>query len=71
MGYGTYGDPGFGITPEEVIREFGNPWEGGGHGRSGQNDDETQTMIKVVAGHQFSYPELSKCRGHSTSARLK
>ena len=53
MGYGTYGDPGFGITPEEVIREFGNPWEGGGHGRSGQNDDETQTMIKVVADINF------------------
>ena len=53
MGYGAYGDPGFGITPEEVIREFGNPWEGGGHGRSGQNDDETQTMIKVIADLNF------------------
>ena len=53
MGSGAYGDPGFGITPEEVIREFGNPWEGGGHGRSGQNDDETQTMIKVVADINF------------------
>ena len=53
MGFGTYGDPGFGVTPEEVIREFGNPWEGGGHGRSGQNDDETQTMIKVVADINF------------------
>ena len=53
MGYGVYGDPGFGVTPEEVIREFGNPWEGGGHGRSGQNDDETQTMIKVVADINF------------------
>lgn len=53
MGYDAYGDSGFGITPEEVIREFGNPWEGGGHGRSGQNDDETQTMIKVVADINF------------------
>ena len=53
MGYGTYGDAGFGITPEEVIREFGNPWEGGGHGRSGQNDDETRTMIKVIADLNF------------------
>ena len=53
MGYEAYGDSGFGITPEEVIREFGNPWEGGGHGRSGQNDDETQTMIKVVADINF------------------
>ena len=53
MGYDAYEDSGFGITPEEVIREFGNPWEGGGHGRSGQNDDETQTMIKVVADINF------------------
>ena len=53
MGYAAYGDAGFGITPEEVIREFGNPWEGGGHGRSGQNDDETQTMIKVIADLNF------------------
>lgn len=53
MGYGTYGDPGFGITPEKIIREFGNPWEGGGHGRSGHNDDETQTMIKVIADLNF------------------
>ena len=53
MGYDAYGDSGFGVTPEEVIREFGNPWEGGGHGRSGQNDDETQTMIKVVADINF------------------
>ena len=53
MGYDAYGDSGFGITPEEVIREFGNPWEGGGHGRSGENDDETQTMIKVVADINF------------------
>ena len=53
MGHGAYGDAGFGITPEEVIREFGNPWEGGGHGRSGQNDDETQTMIKVIADLNF------------------
>ena len=53
MGFAAYGDAGFGITPEEVIREFGNPWEGGGHGRSGQNDDETQTMIKVVADINF------------------
>ena len=53
MGYATYGDAGFGITPEAVIREFGNPWEGGGHGRSGQNDDETQTMIKVIADINF------------------
>ena len=53
MGYAAYGDSGFGITPEEVIREFGNPWEGGGHGRSGQNDDETQTMIKVIADLNF------------------
>ena len=53
MGYDAYGDSGFGITPEEVIREFGNPWEGGGHGRSGHNDDETQTMIKVVADINF------------------
>ena len=53
MGYDAYGDSGFGITPEEVIREFGNPWEGGGHGRSGQNDNETQTMIKVVADINF------------------
>ena len=53
MGYDVYKDAGFGITPEEVIREFGNPWEGGGHGRSGQNDDETQTMIKVVADINF------------------
>ena len=53
MGYDAYGDSGFGITPEEVIRESGNPWEGGGHGRSGQNDDETQTMIKVVADINF------------------
>ena len=53
MGYDAYGDSGFGITPEKVIREFGNPWEGGGHGRSGQNDDETQTMIKVVADINF------------------
>ena len=53
MGYAAYGDAGFGITPEEVIREFGNPWEGSGHGRSGQNDDETQTMIKVVADINF------------------
>ena len=53
MGYDAYGDSGFGITPEEVIREFGNPWEGGGHGRSGQNADETQTMIKVVADINF------------------
>ena len=53
MGYGIYGDAGFGITAEKVIREFGNPWEGGGLGRSGQNDDETQTMIKVVADINF------------------
>ncbi len=53
MGYAAYGNAGFGITPEEVIREFGNPWEGGGHGRSGQNDDETQTMIKVIADLNF------------------
>ena len=53
MGYDAYGNSGFGISPEEVIREFGNPWEGGGHGRSGQNDDETQTMIKVVADINF------------------
>ncbi len=53
MGYDAYGNSGFGIIPEEVIREFGNPWEGGGHGRSGQNDDETQTMIKVVADINF------------------
>ena len=53
MGYAAYGDAGFGITPEEVIREFGNPWEGAGHGRSGQNDDETQTMIKVIADLNF------------------
>ncbi len=53
MGYDAYGDSGFGITPEEVIREFGNPWEGGGHGRSGENDDETQTMIKVIADINF------------------
>ena len=53
MGYDVYKDAGFGITPEEVIREFGNPWEGGGHGRSGQNDNETQTMIKVVADINF------------------
>ena len=53
MGYDAYGDSGFGITPEQVIREFGNPWEGGGHGRSGHNDDETQTMIKVVADINF------------------
>ena len=53
MGYAAYGDAGFGITPEKVIREFGNPWEGGGHGRSGQNDDETQTMIKVIADLNF------------------
>ena len=53
MGYDAYGDSGFGITPEEVIREFGNPWEGGGHGRSGENDAETQTMIKVVADINF------------------
>ena len=53
MGYDAYGDSGFGITPEKVIREFGNPWEGGGHGRSGQNDDETQTMIKVIADINF------------------
>lgn len=53
MGYDVYKDAGFGIAPEEVIREFGNPWEGGGHGRSGQNDDETQTMIKVIADLNF------------------
>ena len=53
MGYEAYGDSGFGITPEKVIREFGNPWEGGGLGRSGKNDDETQTMIKVVADINF------------------
>ncbi len=53
MGYDVYKDAGFGITPEEVIREFGNPWEGSGHGRSGQKDDETQTIIKVVADINF------------------
>lgn len=53
MGYDVYKDAGFGITPEEVIRESGSPWEGGGHGRSAQNDDETQTMIKVVADINF------------------
>ena len=57
MGYEAYGDSGFGITAEEVIREFGNPWEGAGdgrgHGRSGENDDETQTMIKVIADLNF------------------
>ena len=57
MGYAAYGDSGFGITTEEVIREFGNPWEGGGegggHGRSGENDDETQTVIKVIADLNF------------------
>ena len=53
MGYDVYKDAGFGITPEEVIREFGSPWEGGGHGRSAQNDAEAQTMIKVVADINF------------------
>ena len=53
MGYDVYKDAGFGITPEEIIREFGSPWEAGGHGRSAQNDDETQNMIKVVADINF------------------
>ena len=54
MGYTAYGDAGFGTTAEEVIREFGNPWEGEGHGRSGENDDETQTMIKAIADLNFA-----------------
>ncbi len=53
MGYDAYSDSGFGITAEEVIREFGSPWEAGGHGRSSVNDDEAQTMIKVVADINF------------------